>query len=236
MDEATLMKRFIKLLRESVKIVYEITKKAKEEKDFSEELEYLIENTQSFLFLSEILKEILTEFEIGSLNDAFNASKESLSKIKKMLLDKSIPIYLNHRLLRELSNLENEKTQIFFIISNRSLERGGEQIPLKFIRVKQFLQEKSLINSHWPAAVLLLQSIEMVINKKLLEKGLDWQRINFKERLNQLGINIEEGDVILNNAFWDLRTEVLHKGILPNKEQLDIISIGSEMLLKKILS
>jgi len=48
-------------------------------------------------------------------------------------------------------------------------------------------------------------------------------------------LGIDEVGVIINNAFWDLKSRILHNGYLPDSDELEIIKIGSRRIIKKLL-
>ncbi len=197
------------------------------------EFEDFVESLTKLIYTFELLREGLTLFEKNNFDYLLTLLKEDFQLLKKIEIKDSLDkLNFSDIRLRIITSLYT----LNFIISNRDVEDfylEKEKIK-EFDDVSKILIDKGLINENWAPAVLLLQSIETVINKKLLEKGEDWEKIIFKDRLPKLGIEIKGGDIILNNAFWDLRAKVLHEGYLPNSDELGIIKIGSRMIIEKI--
>jgi len=96
-------------------------------------------------------------------------------------------------------------------------------------------------DSNWIVAVAYLAAMEVAVNRKLGELGINVGSGEFKDRVNALlrelerrGVQLGELEKLLPQAFWRLRNEVIHGGYTPSDEELQIIVTAVSNLLEKI--
>jgi len=103
------------------------------------------------------------------------------------------------------------------------------------------LIEEYGFDSNWIVAVAYLAAMEIAVNKKLRELGINVGSGNFRDRVNALlrelescGVQLGELEESLLDDFWRLRNEVVHSGYTPNDEELQTIVTHVNNLLEKI--
>jgi len=103
------------------------------------------------------------------------------------------------------------------------------------------LIEKYKFDSNWIVAVAYLTVMEIAVNRKLRELGINVGSGDFKIRVDALlkelenrGLQLGELEKLLPPVFWRLRNEVVHGGYTPSDEELQIIIIAVSNLLEKI--
>lgn len=89
------------------------------------------------------------------------------------------------------------------------------------------------LGENWAAAVCYLSSMEVVVNRKFTEMDLKIdpkEKKSFRKRFAKLfdalkkqGFEVSELDMLLKDAFWELRARVVHSGYSPTNEELEQI-------------
>jgi hypothetical protein len=83
------------------------------------------------------------------------------------------------------------------------------------------------INENWAASVCYLSSMEIVVNRKFRDMGLEGSgREGFQNRFQKIisslsdqGIRVGKLDALLQSAFWELRHKIIHEGYCPTHEE-----------------
>jgi len=85
------------------------------------------------------------------------------------------------------------------------------------------------MSERWAVAACYLTALEIVVNKKLKELGIE-SSDKFKEKFRQLvkalsekGVDVGELEKKLPEVFWELRNKVIHEGYEPKEDELNTI-------------
>lgn len=90
------------------------------------------------------------------------------------------------------------------------------------------------LTENWAAAVCYLSSMEVLVNRKFAEMNLQIdpkEARSFRSRfgkvfdaLKQQGFEVSELDLLLRDAFWELRARIIHNGYSPTHDELEHIT------------
>jgi len=99
------------------------------------------------------------------------------------------------------------------------------------------------LDENWAVANCYLSAMEIVINKKLKEEGVEAEEKDFAYKFRTLlkvlenkGVKVSELEKELPSAFWKLRNQVVHAGYSPTREELDLITTWVRKFIKLIAS
>ena len=103
------------------------------------------------------------------------------------------------------------------------------------------VMQKVSLNHRWAVAACYLTAMEIVINKKLKEMGIEVAEgleSRFRALLKALedkGVKVGELERMLPKVFWNVRHKVVHAGYNPSRDELDIITKGTRSIILKLL-
>jgi len=185
--EEEMSRQFTELIGDLLKIGVDIDEKIVRMDDPKkrgyEKIENFSEKINEFLVINNFLKKRLSdietiawEFNITNVKNSFKEMFESIKNLKESDSDggsEIIPPFHRSKIRMSLNKCAMSLNSINFIHINKEMllrEKIYNKIH-EFDEVKNILKEKRLLNDEWGPATLLLQSIEMVVNKKLAEKN-----------------------------------------------------------------
>jgi hypothetical protein len=200
-------------IRKSFKILWEIVQEAAldQMKGLSFEgrlLFTIVAGKEPEVFIKEAFKWPTFESEISSVISRLDSEYYKDKEVKDSIA-------------RLVESLEAELTKFE---SRLGLRYG---LP----KISEFLAIFPQFTDNWAVAVCYLTAMDIMVNKKLEELGLEAGN-KFKENYNQLleklkerGIEVSELEKLLPSVFWDIRNKVVHTGYSPNQDELETITI-----------
>jgi len=129
-----------------------------------------------------------------------------------------------------VENLESELAKL-------ELKLGLRQ---GLMKISEFLTKYSLFTENWAVAACYLSAMEIMVNKKLQEYGLETGK-GFKDSYERLlgilkekDVEISELESRLPKVFWEVRNKVVHEGYSPNADELETIVTYVDKVLSTI--
>ncbi|MEM4530167.1 MAG: hypothetical protein QXQ52_06595 [Candidatus Methanomethylicaceae archaeon] len=98
------------------------------------------------------------------------------------------------------------------------------------LKMSEFLTEFPQFTENWAIATCYLTAMEIMVNNKLKELGLDVGvefKDNYKkvlEKSKERGMEVPELEKLLPSVFWNVRNKVVHTGYSPTNDELDTIT------------
>lgn len=102
------------------------------------------------------------------------------------------------------------------------------------------------LSGNWAIAVTHLSAMDIAINKKRLELGLIKSaqsdvNTQFQKRYSELRDNLKANKIVMEgdvegkaHVLWNIRTQILHYGMNPDKLSLDLISSWSRNVIDNL--
>jgi len=104
-------------------------------------------------------------------------------------------------------------------------------------KISEFITTFPLFTNNWAVAACYLTAIEIMVNRKLEELGLE-RGTSFRDNYNKLlkkfkeqNVEISELEKRLPTVFWDVRNKVIHGGYSPAYTELGTITTYVEKVL-----
>lgn len=155
-----------------------------------------------------------------------------ISNISSAIYSIDTPQYYDDTTIRRnLSDLVIT-TDTFLTVLNQEIFSRLSQSLSTFSQLGELVGTRPMgLDDNWLVANSYLSAMEIVVNKKRKELGLEKEeKKDFGERLRELFITLEEkGERIselgkqLPQAFWKIRNQVVHKGYSPDQEELELV-------------
>jgi len=97
------------------------------------------------------------------------------------------------------------------------------------------------LDENWAAANCYLSAMEIVVNKKLREEGIETEARDFANKFKDLlralenrGVRVSGLEKELPPLFWRLRHEVVHAGYSPTQEDLDLVILWVKKVIRLV--
>ena len=108
-------------------------------------------------------------------------------------------------------------------------------------KISEFIATFPQFTDNWAVAACYLTAIEIVVNRKLEELGLE-RGTGFKdnydkllEKLKEQNVEMSELEKRLPSVFWDIRNKVIHSGYSPTHNEVETITTHIEKVLGALI-
>ena len=108
-------------------------------------------------------------------------------------------------------------------------------------KISEFIAMFPQFTDNWAVAACYLTAMEIMVNRKLEELGLE-RGTGFKDNYNKLLEKLKEQNVEISelekrfpSVFWDVRNKVIHLGYSPTENEVETITTYTERVLGTLM-